>query len=163
MIEHIGGNPEASSNPWGSLFKSIVILRIGTGLLLLKFHAWAALHSAYDFLWEELPWEWVNHFNDAGLPWPTLLAPASAILLGAVALSWITGFLTRLFAFLFLPFVGAFILFAGEKGAIYVEAGWLYLLASFTLLLFGSGAVSLDKLFHIGENWGSSKKKKKGW
>ncbi|MBL9134051.1 MAG: hypothetical protein JNG86_22755 [Verrucomicrobiaceae bacterium] len=31
-----------------------------------------------------------------------------------------------------------------------VESAWLYTFITFTLLLFGSGAISLDKLFHIG-------------
>ncbi len=162
MLEHIGGNPAANQNPWSSLFKTIAILRIGSGVLLLSHHGWQAAAGAYRFLWEEQNWEWVKAFNDAGLPMPTLLAPAAAIVVAAVALSWCVGFLTRLFALAFLPVVGGFILFGQKAGSPLVEAGWLYLLIAVTLVLFGSGTISLDKLFHLGESWGKPKKKK-GW
>jgi uncharacterized membrane protein YphA (DoxX/SURF4 family) len=63
---------------------------------------------------------------------------------------------------LFLPLAGAFVVFAHRAGNDSVETGWLYVLASLTLLLFGSGAVSLDQLFRIGETW-SAETRKKGW
>ena len=159
MIEHIGGNPAANQPPLGSFFKTIVVLRVGAGLLLLSQHGWAAAHGAYEFLWEEKAWLWVKAFSDAGLPYPTLLAPTLAILVAAVAVSWCVGFLTRLFAFVFMPVAIGVILKAGPE---YMEVGWLYLLISVTLLLYGSGAVSIDKLFRIGESWGQPRKKK-GW
>ncbi|HEY1084977.1 MAG TPA: DoxX family membrane protein [Prosthecobacter sp.] len=157
MIEHIGGNPAANQNPWGNLFKSIAILRIGSGVLLMTRHGWDAAHGAYEFLWKEQAWNWVTVFSEAGLPQPTLLAPAVAIVVAAVALSWCIGFLTRLFAVVLMPVaIGAII----KGGAVYSELGWLYLLIAATLLLFGSGAVSIDKLFRLGESWSQPKKKK---
>jgi uncharacterized membrane protein YphA (DoxX/SURF4 family) len=102
----------------------------------------------------------VNLVREAGLPLPHLLTPVLAVVVATVALSWITGFLTRLFSLLFLPVAGAFVFFAGRAGSDTVETGWLYVLASLTLLLFGSGAVSLDKIFHIGESWSAEYKKK---
>ena len=162
MIEHVGGSPEANQNPWTQLFQSILLLRVGCGLLLMYRHGWQAVRSAYEFLWNEQPWAWVTLVKDAGLPLPHLLTPVLAVAVAAVALSWITGFLTRLFAFLFLPLAGAFVFFAGRAGSDAAETGWLYLLASLTLLLFGSGAVSLDQLFRIGESW-SAETRKKGW
>jgi uncharacterized membrane protein YphA (DoxX/SURF4 family) len=104
----------------------------------------------------------VTLVKDAGLPLPHLLTPVLAVVVAAVALSWITGFLTRLFAFLFLPLIGAFVIFAGRAGSDAVETGGLYLLASLTLLLFGSGSISLDQLFRIGESW-SAETRKKSW
>ncbi|GAA5137681.1 hypothetical protein GCM10023213_14880 [Prosthecobacter algae] len=157
MIEHIGGNPAANQNPWSSLFKTIAILRIGAGVLLLTQHGWKAAEGAYQFLWEEQGWDWVKAFNDAGLPYPALLAPTIAIVVAAVAASWCIGFLTRLFAVAFMPVAIGVILKAGPA---YTEIGWLYLLIAFTLLLYGSGAVSIDKLFRLGESWGQPKKKK---
>jgi len=157
MIEHIGGNPAANQNPWSSLFKTIVILRIGAGALLLTQHGWVAAHEAYTFLWEEKPWIWVKSFADVGLPYPTLLAPTVAIIVAAVAASWCVGFLTRLFAVLFLPVVIGVLL---KGGAEYTEVAWLYLMISVTLLLYGSGAVSIDGLFRLGERWGQPKKRR---
>ncbi len=158
MIEHIGGNPAANQNPWGSLFKTIAILRIGAGVLLLTRHGWQAAQGAKTFLWDEQPWEWVKAFSDAGLPYPTLLAPTVAIIVASVAVSWCAGFLTRLFAVVFMPVIIGVIVKAGPA---YLEIGWLYLLIAFTLLLFGSGAVSIDKLFRLGESWGQPKKNKR--
>jgi len=160
MIEHIGGNPSANQNPWSSLFKTIAILRIGTGVLLLTRHGWQAALGAYEFIWQEKAWEWVRIFSAAGLPYPHLAAPAVAVVVFAVALAWTVGFLTRLFAVAFMPVVIGFIIFAQKSGSAQAEAGWLYLLVAFTLLLFGSGAVSIDKIFRLGESWGKPKKKR---
>jgi uncharacterized membrane protein YphA (DoxX/SURF4 family) len=157
MIEHIGGNPAANQTPWGSLFKTIFILRIGAGVLLLTRHGWEAAKGAYEFLWKEQAWDWVTLFNDAGLPMPTLLAPTVAIIVAAVATSWCIGFLTRLFAVILMPVALGVIMKAGPT---YTEIGWLYFLIAFTLLLFGSGAVSIDKLFRLGESWSQPKKSK---
>jgi hypothetical protein len=33
-----------------------------------------------------------------------------------------------------------------------VEAAWLYLIITVTLLLFGSGTVSVDQLFRLGQS-----------
>lgn len=157
MIDYVGGNPAANQNPWSSLFKTIAILRIGAGVLLVTRHGWLAAHGAYEFLWQEKTWSWVKEFSDAGLPLPTLLAPAVAIIVAAVAVSWCIGFLTRLFAVIFMPVLVGVLLRGPAENA---EIAWLYLLIAFTLLLFGSGAVSIDKLFRLGENWGKPKKKK---
>jgi uncharacterized membrane protein YphA (DoxX/SURF4 family) len=164
MIEYTGGNPAADQNPWSSLFKTIAILRIGSGVLLLTQHGWAAAWGTYQFLWEEKNWDWVKLFNDVGLPYPALLAPAVAIVVAAVALSWSIGFLTRLFSVLFIPILIGFLALAHKSGSDAVEAGWLYLLIAVTLTLFGSGAISIDKLFRLGSGAGRSRKKKrKGW
>lgn len=162
MLDYIGGNPAANANPWSSLFKTIAVLRIGTGILLLTRHAIVGVLGAYEFLWKEQPWDWVKAFSEAGLPYPQFTAPAAALVLGAVAVSFTAGFLTRLFALLFMPVLILFLAYAQQMAAAQVETAWLYLLISFTLLLFGSGAISIDKLFHIGESWASRPKKKKG-
>lgn len=163
MLDYVGGNPAANQNPWAGLFKTIVVLRIGTGVLISR-HAWSGAQGAYEFVWKEQAWDWARHFTEAGVPYPQFTAPAVAALLLAIAISFCIGFLTRLFALLFMPLAGLFLLYSGAAHSAQVEAAWLYLLAAFTLLLYGSGAVSLDKLFHIGESWASRpKKKKQAW
>lgn len=162
MADYLGGNSAANQSSFSSLFKTIAILRIGTGALLLTRHAWVAAIGAYQFLWEEKSWSWVEAFRSAGLPYPQFTAPAAAIILTAVAVSFTVGFLTRLFAIVFMPVLALFLIYTQKVGSAQVETAWLYLLISFTLLLFGSGAISLDKLFRIGESWASRPKKKKG-
>jgi len=160
MIEYTGSNPAANQNPWSGLFKTIAILRIGTGVLLMTRHAAAAVIAAYHFLWQEQEWAWVKTFADAGIPLPHLTAPAIALIVASVALSWIVGFLTRFFAFIFLPIIIWTLILLTRSGAEQAEAAWLYLLIAFTLLLFGSGAISIDKLFRLGE-WLSRPKKRR--
>lgn len=150
MIEHIGSNPAAAENPLGSLFKTVAVLRIGTGTLLMTKHGFSAALGAYHFFWKEQPWAWVPAFHDAGLPYAHLLAPFTALIVAGVALSWISGFLTRLFAVLFLPVVITALVLLQKAGSPQGEAAWLYLFITATLLLFGSGAVSVDQLFRLG-------------
>jgi uncharacterized membrane protein YphA (DoxX/SURF4 family) len=151
MIEHIGGNPAAAQNPWASLFKTVAILRIGTGTLLLVRHGIGGVTGAYEFFWKEKPWAWVGMFHEAGLPYAHLVAPLTAVIVGAVGLFWVLGFLTRLFAAAFLPVVITVLVIAHKTGSVLTETAWLYLFISITLLLFGSGAISVDQLFRFGQ------------
>ncbi len=156
MIEHIGGSPKRNAPSLGSLFKSVLILRLGTGILLFTLHGWQPALDAYRFLWKEQAWDWVPAFDAAGLPMAHLLAPAAALVIAAVGLSWIVGFLTRFFAALFIPVcIAAFPVVRHVEPAA-VESVYLYLLVAVTLLLFGSGAVSIDGLFRLGS--GGAKK-----
>jgi uncharacterized membrane protein YphA (DoxX/SURF4 family) len=161
MIEFTGSNPTADPSPWTSVLKTTFILRAGAGVLLLVSHGWSGAWRAYEFLWEEQSWDWVPRLNEAGVPYPHLVAPALALAVAAIAISWCVGFLTRLFSLVFIPVLIAFIAAAQRAGSPLVETAWLYLLVAVTLLLFGSGAVSIDKLFHLGESWSSAPKKKK--
>ena len=158
MLEYTGGGPAAAQHPLSSLFKTVAIVRIGAGSLLMVRHGFSAAVSAYHFLWQEQPWNWVTLFRDAGLPYAHLLAPFVALIVAMVALSWIIGFLTRLFAVLFLPVVITVLVLLQQAGSVQVEAAWLYLFISVTLLLFGSGAVSVDQLFRLGQ--GGTKKRR---
>ncbi|HBJ85490.1 MAG TPA: hypothetical protein DDZ88_16755 [Verrucomicrobiales bacterium] len=158
MLEYTGGSPAAVQSPLGSLFKTVAIVRIGTGTLLMTRHGFSAALSAYQFFWKEQPWAWVTAFHDAGLPYPHLVAPLTALLVAGVALSWIIGFLTRLFSVIFLPVVITALVILQKAGSVQVEAAWLYLFITVTLLLYGSGAVSVDQLFRLGQ--GGSKKRR---
>jgi uncharacterized membrane protein YphA (DoxX/SURF4 family) len=160
MIEYYGENPSASQNTWSALFKTIAVLRIGTGLLLLARHGIAAVIAAYHFLWHEQEWGWAKGFAEAGLPYPHLAAPAAALIVAAVGISWSIGFLTRFFAIVFLPVVITAIGVFTRLGSPHLEAAWLYGLITFTLLLFGSGAISLDKLFHLGGRLSTPKRRR---
>jgi uncharacterized membrane protein YphA (DoxX/SURF4 family) len=85
------------------------------------------------------------------VPYAHLVAPAIAVVVASVALSWILGFLTRLFAALFLPIIITALMLLPQNGPAHVEAAWLYLFITLTLLLFGSGAISADQLFRLGQ------------
>jgi len=156
MLESYGPNPRADQNPLASLFKTASVLRIGAGVVLMTRHAWDATFNAYQFVWKEIPWEWLPVFVKEGVPLPHLSAPAVAAALFLVALSWITGFLTRFSAVFMIALSAAALGFASTDYRAFSELCWLYLLISFTLTLFGSGAISLDRLFRIGSTWGKT-------
>ncbi len=158
MLEYTGGSPAAAQSPWSSLFKTVAILRIGTGVLLMWRYGIDAATNAYQFFWNEQPWAWVPAFHEAGLPYAHLLAPFVAILIVGVSTSWVLGFLTRLFAVIFLPIVITTLVILQQAGSLRVEAAWLYLFITTTLLLFGSGAVSVDQLFQLGQGGGSQRR-----
>lgn len=150
MLEHVGSNPREAEHPLASLVKTSAILRIGTGIVLMSRHAWDGIWNAYQFLWKEVPWTWVNAFTEEGVPLPYLAAPAVALLLFLVAAAFIVGFVTRLFSAILFTLCAVALLFAADDYAAFSGLGWLYLLVSFTLMLFGSGAVSLDQLIQLG-------------
>jgi uncharacterized membrane protein YphA (DoxX/SURF4 family) len=158
MLEYTGGNPAAARSPIGSLLKTVAILRIGTGVLLLTRHGAREAVNAYHFFWKEQAWDWVKAFSDAGIPNAVILTPLTALVLLSVGVCWTIGFLTRLFSVLFLPFVITAIVLLQKAGSAYVEAAWLYLFIAVTLLLFGSGAVSVDQLFRLGEGGSHSRR-----
>ncbi len=150
MLEQVGTRAKPRANPLGGLLKTSAVLRIGSGLVLMTRHAWDGLFDAYEFVWKEVPWAWVTAFAEEGVPVPHLLAPAAALLLFAIALAWISGFLTRFFALLLLGMSVVALGFVHDDHAAIAELCWLYLLISFTLVLFGSGSLSLDRLFRFG-------------
>lgn len=152
MLEYTGSGPAAAQSPLSSLVQTAAILRIGTGLLLMTRYGLSAVQNAYHFFFQEKPWAWVPAFHEAGMPQAHLLAPIVALLIVGVALSWIIGFLTRLFAFVFLPVVITTLVVLHNAGSPRVEAAWLYLIITVTLLLFGSGTVSVDQLFRLGQS-----------
>jgi uncharacterized membrane protein YphA (DoxX/SURF4 family) len=156
MLESYGPHPRNAQNPLGSLLKTSAILRIGAGIVLMTRHAWDAVFAAYRFLWKEIPWDWVPVFVHEGVPIPHLAAPFAALCLFIIATAWIIGFLTRLFSVLMMLLCIAALGFASIEFAAFSELCWLYLLIAFTLTLFGSGAISLDKLFRIGSQRGKT-------
>lgn len=156
MLESYGPNPRQAQSPLGSLLKTSAILRIGAGIVLMTRHAWDAVFAAYHFLWKETPWDWVATFTKEGVPMAHLTAPIVALSLFVIATTWIVGFITRLFSSLMMLLCILALGFASTEFAAFSELCWLYLLIAFTLTLFGSGAISLDKLFRIGSQRGKS-------
>lgn len=148
-----GPNPvlaAAKLKPW----RTLLFLRAGTGLLLLVRHAVDGARGAFHFLWNEQPWTWVQALHQAGLPYAALLAPLLALLLLSISISFILGFLTRLFAALQLLLLGfLFMRLPASETALHGETLYLYALCSLTLLLFGSGQCSVDGLFSLGQAW----------
>lgn len=159
MLDYSRGGSSAAPSPLGSLFKTIAIVRIGAGTLLMSRHGFGAALNAYQFFWKEQPWAWATAFRDSGIPYPHLVAPLVAVVVAGVALSWILGFLTRLFAVVFLPIIITALVLLQKAGSVQAETAWLYLFITVTLILFGSGSVSLDQLFRLGNGGGARRRR----
>lgn len=140
----------AAGEDIAGIFKTVAILRIGAGLTLAFFHAWQAAIGAYYFIWKEQPWNWVTVLTEARIPMPHLTAPLAATLVAAVALCWTVGFLTRLFSVIFIPVAVGALVVAQRLDPPLAESCWLYLVIAATLVLFGSGNVSVDWFFQLG-------------
>jgi uncharacterized membrane protein YphA (DoxX/SURF4 family) len=123
-------------------------LRIGAGILLITSYGWPSVTSAYQFFIHEIPWEWVTRLNESGAPFPHLFGPVIALLLFAVSLSWLFGFLTRLFSII-LVLLSASALALPIDPITSLEATWLYLLIALHLSIYGSGMLSLDRLLDL--------------
>lgn len=140
-------------------FQTIAVLRIGAGLVLFLGYGLEATLKAWHFIWSKAPFPLVQTLEPTFLPWPQFIAPTAAFITCTVAIAWIFGFYTRLFAALFMPMPLVALIVAGTVKASESDCvvAWLFLIVSATLLLFGSGNLSLDALFRLG---GGSRKKK---
>jgi|JI8StandDraft_1071087.scaffolds.fasta_scaffold121478_2 uncharacterized membrane protein YphA (DoxX/SURF4 family) len=140
-------------------FQTIAVLRIGAGLVLFLAYGLEATLKAWHFIWSKTPFPLVQTLEPTFLPWPQFIAPTAAFITCTVAIAWIVGFYTRLFAALFLPLPLISLFVAGTVKATEADCtvAWLFLIISATLLLYGSGNLSVDALFRLG---GGSRKKK---
>lgn len=140
-------------------FQTIAVLRIGAGLVLFLGYGLEATLQAWHFIWQKAPFALVQTLEPTFLPWPQFFAPTAAFVTCTVAIAWIIGFYTRLFAAVFIPLPLVTLMVAGTVKATESECivAWLFVIISATLLLYGSGNLSVDALFRLG---GGSRKKK---
>jgi uncharacterized membrane protein YphA (DoxX/SURF4 family) len=123
-------------------------LRIGAGLVLLYLHVWTQTKLAYDALWNGKPWDVIDLVKNAGLPLPKILAIAAAIVATIVTASWLLGFLTRLFSFLFMPVTLGALMVCNRNSLVGgAEIALLYFFVALTLFASGAGWLSVDVLF----------------
>ena len=157
MLLSVGDSPSKKPKPApadegiATVFKSAAALRMGAGLTLGWFHAWHGVKDAYRFIWNEQPWGWVAELEKAHVPWPHLVAPAVALVIASVAISWTLGFVTRLFSLIGIPVAAGALVIAHRLESPQVETCVLYLFIAITLMLFGSGSVSLDWFFNLAQ------------
>ena len=131
----------------GTPFIGVIPLRLGAGITLLYMHAWNEAVSAWQYLWNQVPWGSVDMLRNAGLPLPQVLAVASAALAAFTGVSWILGFAVRFASLLFIPVSLGALLVANRTGQSFAaEASVLFFFISVTLLASGAGWLSLDAL-----------------
>lgn len=152
MLTSYGPSPSAKpEGPGLHHLRTIAPLRIGAGLILFFLYALEASVRSYELIWKHIPWAMTDTLQKAGIPYPGILAPAAAGIALVVAIFWVLGFLTRLFSIVFLPVnIGAIIVIERLNAESQAGVCWLFLFVTLTLILFGSGLVSVDALFHLG-------------
>lgn len=135
---------------FGNPFHTVVVLRVGAGLVLFLQYALEGGIRAWQYIWQHKPWSFIEDLKKAGVPLYEAAGPGVAALVLAVSLAWMLGFFTRLFSALFLCVSLAALSMAGR---LHVEAhsttGWLFVFIAITLILNGSGNISVDGLFHL--------------
>lgn len=152
--------PPQAENPLKRL-RTVAFLRVGAGLILLLYYGLGAAVQGYEFVWNGKPWEWVKLLTDAGFPMPHILAPVAGGITVITAVSWTVGFFTRLFSVLFLPVaLGAIVLVERLNVPVHEPFVYSLVLITLTLMLYGSGYVSIDGLFKLVDR--PKKKKKRG-
>lgn len=161
MLRPLSPLDNGSNNRSGGLlqeFQTIAVLRIGAGFVLFLGYGLEATLKAWHFIWSHAPFPLVTTLEQTWLPLPNVIAPVVSFIAMTVSMAWIVGFFTRLFAALFLPIPLFALMLASRTHATESDCvvAWLFVFISATLVLFGSGQLSIDGLFHLG---GSKKKK----
>ena len=81
------------------------------------------------------------------------MASAATATAFSVTISWVLGFLTRLFSVLFIPVLLGAILAANRlEEYANAETAMLYLLITITLVITGSGWFSVDTVFEMNRS-----------
>ena len=148
LSSYDSGSKSSSDNPYP--FRTMVVLRAGAGLILFLQYSLEAGIRAWQYIWQHKPWTFIDALKDAGVPLHEVAGPATAFLVLAVSLAWFFGFFTRLFSALFLPVV---LIALSLSSRLHTEAhstaGWLFAIIAVSLVLNGSGAISVDGLFRF--------------
>ncbi len=161
MLTSYGPNPSAKNElPGLSHLRTIAPLRVGAGLVLFFLYGLEAAVHSYELVWKHVAWPLVATLGKAGVPYPHVLGPLATGIALVVSVAWVTGFLTRLFSFIFLPvIIGAIIVVERLNAENLAGVCWLFFFITITLIMYGSGLVSMDALFRLG----SRPKKKKSY
>jgi uncharacterized membrane protein YphA (DoxX/SURF4 family) len=139
-----------SHNDWATEFRTVAVLRIGAALLVFLEYGLEGSIRAWSFIWRHTEWPVVDAIAAAGWPYPSALGPAAAFIALGVSIAWFFGFLTRVFSIAFLPVLFATLLIVERANAGGHQAAcWLLIFTSITLILYGSGKISLDWLFSL--------------
>lgn len=128
-------------------------LRIAGGAVLLYLHTWHHAQSGWQYLWHQQAWELPAILAKAQFPYSSAMAIAATATAFSVTISWLLGFLTRLFSVLFIPVLLGAILAANRlEEYANAETAMLYLLITITLVITGSGWFSVDTVFEMNRS-----------
>lgn len=144
-------------------FIGVIPLRLVAGIALLYMHGWTEGLAGWHHLWNQASWDSIAVLENAKLPWPEVLALTAAGITAFTGASWILGFATRFASFIFLPVALGALLVANRSGqsvehSYAAETCVLYFLIALTLLVNGSGWLSVDAIFNAARKGGGKKR-----
>jgi len=121
----------------------LLLLRVGTGSLLIGLHGLGRLLRAWNHVVHDETWTFVNYVSTLGFPLPAVFATLSALAESAGGALLVVGLYFRTAAVLVaLNFAVATTSEAAGGDAIGYPA--LYLLIAVVLLITGPGSLSID-------------------
>jgi putative oxidoreductase len=121
----------------------LAVIRIGTFALLLVYHGWQKLLSAYGYVLHGHEWKFITGVGNLGFPAPALFAVCSALAESIGSLFLIVGFFTR-YAAAFVAFNMAVAVYRHLTSDWKFELAALYLLVALAFVFLPSGRYSVD-------------------
>ncbi len=121
----------------------LLLLRLGTGLLLIANHGWSKLVSAYGYVVQGKEWKFIEGVEKLGFPMPAFFAVAAALAEGIGSILLIIGLFTR-YAALFIAITMGVAVYRHLTTDFRYELAAIYLLIAVALMLLPPGKFSLD-------------------
>jgi putative oxidoreductase len=121
----------------------LLLLRVGTGLLLIVNHGWGKLTSAYGYVAQGKDWKFIEGVGDLGFPLPAFFAIAAALAESIGSTLLILGLFTR-YAALFIMITMGVAIYRHVTTDFKFEMAALYFLIALTFLFVPPGRFSID-------------------
>ena len=121
----------------------LLLLRVGTGLLLIANHGWSKLMSAYGYVALGKDWKFIEGVAKMGFPLPAFFAIAAAMVESIGSVLLILGLFTR-YAALFIGITMGVAIYRHLTTDFRYELAAMYLLIAIALMLLPPGRFSLD-------------------
>ncbi|MCI0412816.1 DoxX family protein [bacterium] len=121
----------------------LLLLRLGTGLLLIMNHGWGKLVSAFGYLAQGKPWKFIEGVANLGFPFPAFFAVAAALAESIGSILLIIGLFTR-YAALFIAINMSVAIYRHLTSDFRFELAALYLCIALAFLFLPPGRFSMD-------------------
>ena len=123
---------------------ALLLLRIGSGSMLIANHGFSKLVSAYKYVAHGESWRFIEGVAGLGFPAPAFFAICAALSESIGGALLIVGLLTR-YAAAFIAITMSVAVFRHVSTDLRYELAAMYLLAAIALMLIGAGRFSLDR------------------
>lgn len=124
----------------------ICLLRIGLSTVMLTIHGLPLSVAAWKYIWKKQPWDLVEAMT--AFQYPAIISTSAALVLTIFPASIIMGFLSRIASAILIVFLVAILVAVKSlEGFISQESIFLYLVGYSTIIITGSGMISMDAVF----------------